>query len=519
MSIRRKIWERRIRNFWEDFSHNKIGILGLAIIISYVVVAFITPVLAPVNPETSMVANQYAYPEWYANLVPSLRNLPRTTDAVLSWTPQNESSALELARVTVQTINDTLWIKYNNGTTQVQLLFTAKWNYPWEQPKALDLEFAYGADPGRGTTSYAIELKLTTPSGANKSSSLWDDTFPIWDAYWWRYQIYNKQPPIRYDQIRTAIGYSSWPFLKSKSNDTIDMSPNHLFGRLGYSDPDSIVNFYQGMLKDVFGPPGEFTFKMYVTIKPIAATNTTCTISMSKFSIHIPGLVYGLLGTQVFGCDCWSRLIYGVRVSLAVGLVAAVLSTSLGILVGVVAGFMGGTIDELLMRVVDILICLPALPILIVLVALFGRSIWYIVLIIAVFGWQGLARMIRAQTLSIREMSFIECAQASGGSKSYIMLRHVMPNIMPIALADMVLSIPGAIVLEAALSFIGFGDPTTPTWGREFNLAYNVGSGFSDFIWWWVIPPGIAITLLCLAFVFVSHAIDEIVNPRLRRRR
>jgi len=274
------------------------------------------------------------------------------------------------------------------------------------------------------------------------------------------------------------------------------------------------------MLPDMFGPPGEFTFKMYLNIKPVAGmTNTTCTVSLSKFKISIPGLVYGILGTQVYGCDCWSRLIYGVRVSLAVGLAAAVISTSLGILIGVVAGFMGGALDEILMRLVDVLLCLPALPILLVMVALFGRSVWYIVLIIAVFGWQGLARMIRAQTLSIREMSFIECAQASGGSKSYIMTKHVMPNIMPIALADMVLSIPGAIILEAALSFIGFGDPTTPTWGREFNLAFSVGSGFSNFIWWWVVPPGIAITLLCLAFVFVSHAIDEIVNPRLRRRR
>jgi ABC-type dipeptide/oligopeptide/nickel transport system permease subunit len=513
MSIRRKVWERRIRNFWEDFSHNRIGILGVAIIMSYVVVAIITPVLAPVNPEQQMVAEQYAYPEWYATLVPSLRNLPRTTDALLSWTPPANESLPSF--VTVEPVNDTWIVRYNNGTAQVQILFTAKWNYPWDQPKAFDLELAYGADPGKpAKTMYALELNLTTPSGANKTSPLWDNTFPLWDAYWWRYQIYNRQ--IRYDQIRTTPGYSAYPFLKSMSNVSFSLGPMQLFNRLAYDQ----VSFYTGMLKDIFGPPGEFTFKMYVTIKPIAGqTNTTCTISLSKLSLHIPGLVYGLLGTQVFGCDCWSRLIYGVRISLAVGLVAALLSTSLGILVGVVAGFMGGTIDEILMRFVDVLICLPALPILIVLVALFGKSVWYIVLIIAVFGWLGLARMIRAQTLSIREMSFIECAEASGGSKSYIMVRHVMPNIMPIALADMVLTIPGAIVLEAALSFIGFGDPTTPTWGREFNLAYNVGSGFSDFIWWWVIPPGIAITLLCLAFVFVSHAIDEIVNPRLRRRR
>jgi peptide/nickel transport system permease protein len=514
MSIRRKVWERRIKNFWQDFSHNKIGLLGVIIIVAFVFVAIFQSVIAPVGPEQRWVAEQYAYPEWYANLIPSLRNLPRTTYSVLTWEVQNETDVLKSVGVTFQRIGDTTWIRYN-GTTPVQILLTAKWDYPWDPPQSIDINLTYGADPGKpATTWYALELNLTTPSGANKTNTRWDDTFPIWDAYWWRYQLYNR--PILYGQIKSTPGYSAYPFLKSMTNFTLDMSPNHLFYRLGYEP----YTYAKTLMPDVFGPPGEFTFKMYVTIKPIeGVTNTTCTISLKDGSIGILGLVYGLLGTNWFGSDCWSRLIYGVRVSLAVGLVAALLSTSFGILVGVVAGFMGGAIDEVLMRVVDVLICLPALPILIVLVALFGRSIWYIVLIIAVFGWQGLARMIRAQTLSIREMSFIECAQASGGSKSYIMAKHIVPNIMPIALADMVLSIPGAIVLEAALSFIGFGDPTTPTWGREFNLAYNVGSGFQDFIWWWVIPPGIAITLLCLAFVFVSHAIDEIVNPRLRRRR
>jgi ABC-type dipeptide/oligopeptide/nickel transport system permease subunit len=510
MSIRRRIWERRIRNFWEDFSHNKIGLLGLAIIIAYVLVAVMTPVLAPVDPEQRSVAEPYAYPEWYANLVPALQNLPRTTDILLDWRLENKSLP---DFVTVEPTSDGWTIRYNNGTTPVQILFVADWNYTSAPPKSFDFTFSYAGNPGKPvTTWYSLGLDLTTPPGGNKTSALWGDTYPIWDAYWWRFSLYDKQ--MRYDKIH--LTYPSYPFLKFAAAGTVDLVPMQEFDRLGYERQD----YYTKMLPDLFGPPGEFNFKMNVAIKPAPGkTNTTCEISISKFGIHIPGLAYGLLGTQVYGCDCWSRLIYGVKISLAVGLMAAVLSTSIGILVGVTAGFMGGLIDELLMRVVDVLLCLPALPILIVLVALFGRSVWYIVLIIAIFGWQGLARIIRSQTLSIRETSFIESAEASGGSKSYIMSKHVVPNVMPIALADMVLSIPGAIILEAALSFIGFGDPTTSTWGREFNLAFSEGSGFSQFVWWWVVPPGIAITLLCLAFVFVSHAIDEIVNPRLRRRR
>lgn len=518
MSIRMKIWQRRIRNFWEDFSHNKIGLLGLVIILGYIAVALLTPVLAPVDPEKRSVAWQYAYPEWYANLVPSLQNLPRTMDSTLYWILDTDSLP---SFVQVEAKGDQWIINYINGTEPIQIQFSALWHYPWDHPKSFNFNFKYSGNIGKkATTWYALELDLTAPAG-NKTQSRWGNTFPIWDSFWWTKALHNQW--IHYDAL-SKPPYSTmkppWPFSKSSVSATIDMSPMHLFYRLGYNP----IDYYTKMLKDILGPPGDFNFTMRVTIKPIQdSTNPTgigtCQITISKLSIHIPGLVYGLLGTQVYGCDCWSRLIYGVKISLAVGLMAAALSTFLGVLVGVVAGFLGGAVDEVLMRLVDVLICLPALPILIVLVSLFGRSVYYIVLIIAVFGWQGLSRLIRSQTLSIREMSFIESATASGASKSYIMTRHVIPNILPIALADMVLTIPGAIILEAALSFIGFGDPTTPTWGREFNLAFSVGTGFQDFIWWWVIPPGIAITLLCLAFVFISHAIDEIVNPRLRRRR
>jgi len=512
MSVRRKIWERRIKNFWEDFSHNRIGLVGLGIILIFVAVAFLTPILAPVDPEQRSVAEQYAYPEWYANLVPSLRNLPRSFGQALNWTLDEESVPTD-ANVTVEKVGTDWIIKYINGTEQVRILLYANWYYRWDPPKTVDFRFMYSAVPTldarrRTTVEYSLELNLTTPTG-NKTSPLWNDTYPLWDNYWWASGWFEQ--PYQYNQLR---GMGTWPFSRRvEPNISVTVGPSHLYFRLGYPKQN-----YENMIRDFLGPPGNFTFKMYITIKP-RFENATCEITLSKFNIRILGLVYGLLGTQVYGCDCWSRLIYGVRISLAVGLTAALIATSFGILVGVVAGYLGGAVDEILMRVVDVLICLPALPILMVLVALYGRNVYYIVLIIAVFGWQGLSRMIRSQTLSIREMAFIECATASGASNSYIMTRHVIPNILPIALADMVLSIPGAIILEAALSFIGFGDPSTPTWGREFNLAWSEGSGFSQFIWWWVVPPGIAITALCLAFVFISHAIDEIVNPRLRRRR
>jgi peptide/nickel transport system permease protein len=203
-----------------------------------------------------------------------------------------------------------------------------------------------------------------------------------------------------------------------------------------------------------------------------------------------------------------------------IGLSAAAISVTFGLLVGITAGYLGGAVDEALMRFVDILICLPVLPILLVMIAMFGYNVFFVVVVIAIFGWQGLSRVIRSQVLSLREMPFVESAIASGGSKSYIMVRHIIPNVLPIAMTSLVLSVPSAIILEAALSFLGFGDPFAPTWGKMLQNAQNTGA-FSPTVlaWWDVLPSGLAITFLCLSFVFLGHAIDEIVNPKLRRRR
>jgi peptide/nickel transport system permease protein len=172
------------------------------------------------------------------------------------------------------------------------------------------------------------------------------------------------------------------------------------------------------------------------------------------------------------------------------------------------------------MRLVDVLLCLPLLPILMVLIYFWGRNILYIIFLIAIFGWLGLSRMVRSQVLSFKEMPFIESARASGAGRFYIMFKHLVPNVMPLVMTDFILTIPGAILLEAALSFIGFGDPSTPTWGREYSFMQEVGTASTMVSkWWWALPPGLMITILCVGFVFVGHAIDEIVNPRLRRRR
>ena len=223
-----------------------------------------------------------------------------------------------------------------------------------------------------------------------------------------------------------------------------------------------------------------------------------------------------ILGTDDKGHDIWTWLVYGSRVAFIVGTLAAFFSVMIGTLYGVYSGFRGGMVDTILMRFVDIMLTLPVLPILLILTSILGPSIWNIILVISVLGWAGIARVIRAQTLSLRARPFIDAAKVAGASKSRIMLSHIFPNVLPYSFLYMTLGVAGAILSEAALSFLGLGDPKAISWGQMLYSIQTAGAVM--YAWWWLLPPGFAITLISLGFYLVGRAFDEILNPRLRKR-
>ncbi len=222
------------------------------------------------------------------------------------------------------------------------------------------------------------------------------------------------------------------------------------------------------------------------------------------------------LGTDFIGRDIFSQLLAGARIAFMVGISSAFMSIFLGTAIGIVAGYAGRWTDTALMRTADIVMVMPTLLVLLIMSALFGQlNIWTIVLLIALFRWPGVSRVIRAQTLTLKHRPFIEAAKIAGASHARIILRHLLPNVLPLALLYMTFRVTSAIVIEAALAFLGFGDPGTVSWGMMLQWVWKTGHMFQAL--WWLLPPGICISLLTLAFYMLGRAMEEILDPRLRR--
>jgi peptide/nickel transport system permease protein len=178
----------------------------------------------------------------------------------------------------------------------------------------------------------------------------------------------------------------------------------------------------------------------------------------------------------------------------------------------VVSGYRGKKTDEGMMRINDIFYAFPTLILLILLSITFGRSIFLIILILMTFGWMGTAKVIRSIALQMRNFQYVEAAKLMGQSDMKVIFKHIIPQLLPLTFASVAISVPGAILAEAALSFIGLGDPTLPTWGQMLHDA-NTADAASRGIWWWIIPPGLMIALTGLAFFLIGNSLDAIANP------
>ncbi|UCE11833.1 MAG: ABC transporter permease subunit [Candidatus Thorarchaeota archaeon] len=226
---------------------------------------------------------------------------------------------------------------------------------------------------------------------------------------------------------------------------------------------------------------------------------------------------FHILGTDQLGRDVFSQMVIGVRITLIIGLVATVITMTIGTMIGLIAGYYGGLSDSFLMRFTDVFFVIPTLVIMIILAAILPPSIYTLIFVIGIFSWPSTARIVRGQVLTIKERTYIERVRSVGGSDVYIMARHVLPAVAPLIVANTVLVTAYAILSEVVLDFFGLGDPNMISWGTMLYQAFG-GGAMSSNLWWLVFPPGIAVIVLLMGVSMMGYAMDEIANPRLRRR-
>ncbi len=265
-------------------------------------------------------------------------------------------------------------------------------------------------------------------------------------------------------------------------------------------------------LKDRYGLAGIIIFSFIVIVALLAPYLPIPDPNDISAKAFLPPSPKHPMGTDHLGRDLLSRVIWGARTSLAVGIIAAGISALVGIVLGALAGFFGGVIDDVISRIIEIFLMMPTFFLVLFIVAVFGSNMAYVMIVIGLTTWPTTARITRAQVLSVREMTFVEAARAVGASSKRILFRHVLPNSIHPAIANMVLQIGQAIMIEAALSYLGLGDPNFPSWGR---IIYE-GQPYILTAWWIPLFPGIALVLTVLSVNLMGDAFLRILTPRFR---
>jgi ABC-type dipeptide/oligopeptide/nickel transport system permease subunit len=572
---------KRLLNFLKIFARNKRGIIGLAIILFFSFLSLAGPILTPYNqlgedPKRPHypVSARMSKPEWLLYLPtflggdPDLSksmwivNNPGSPKIIQEGGEWNLNASQEFIDNKILTIkfNETTNYPYSNAPGSLQVTFTRESDSTTYGNVTVTIykEFywPYKSKPGRfigfitllaqGTTNATSYLKVPVEIQVfleQVEQKIYLDLWPpplkvqppgstikrwmpvtlgiptgfIGETYG---ETYSPAPPEKGDDVYIgkpeagANVTNGWIIAATSyaSNWThIDSLSSYLTNRVDiFPESEPLLAFSKR--------PGTYRYGVKIIFRDwkYPKDDVQTTIFVDQFDFGMLGNSFGLLGTNHLGQDLFSQLIYGAQASLYVGLLSAILGVVIGLIVGLASGYLGKAVDEILMRFSDMLLVLPSLPLLIVLVAILGSKLENLIILLGFLGWMGFARLVRSQVLSLRERPFVEAAKAVGAGKSHILFRHILPNVMGLVYVSLATSVPGAIVAEAALSWLGFVDPYRVSWGRMLNEAQEQAATSA---WWWVIPPGLCIAALAVAFILLGFAIDDILNPKLRVRR
>ncbi len=496
--------------------------IGLAVVLGFTLLAVLAPVLTPYpnayQPSAWYASTPYSIPSWatifpwYSHDSPTLY-LPdnalgsfKSPAAMKFWemTPSPPGSLStsynstfgpfgeqnqKLAPTLVNTGPGSLEISGSiphSGTQNLTLQATFHYS---GQPTGLYLQASI-FDGGASNSSVSLEGYLISP--ANRSFWILDSgTAP------------GPESSGAFQQFSTG----SWQMVSAGTPNPSTM-PFSLSLGLGH-----VLEAAKELATQAFPVAGNYAVKFVLEVN--GRVGSPYQVYLSDLRLAVFGQTYGILGTDINGASVWSQFVYGARTSLLIGLVASALIISIGLFVGLIAGYAGGAVDLGLVALNDILLVIPFLPLLITLGALVFElnvhisKVVLLITLITILAWPGTARIIRSQTLSLKNRTYVRAAKGFGSGSFHIVIHHILPELIGILFAQLALDVPAVIGIEAGLDFLGLGITSFPTWGNMIGIASGLFSSSNGFLWWWILPPGLSLTVLGISFYVFGEAVRQ----------
>ena len=473
-------WLKGFKEFWNEYKRYKSGLAGLALLLILAGVAICAPLIAPKEAYDNWYEPEYwqdnprAVPPVWVNFFTAKKKVPHK---IFDISPSQAQVKIE-------------------GSTKT---YTIRITYDFEYDEPPNDLMVRVCGELAGDEEASVTVSVKRPDGNSIVLATYKTVFP---------ETYKGLPAKSFRLSSSGENIVNWarqfdPKGWAVVKNWLPRGPWVIRVLFSKTEEGMLIG-EAGLLK------GKYVFT--ITVKFYNPGD-----KFFKAMFIVFGTAYGLMGTDAYGKDLFVGIVWGTRLALLIGILTSLISTLVGVLYGVVSAYIGGLVDEAMMRIYEIVASIPLLPVLLILSWKFGVTVWNLAFIMALFWWTGPVRTVRSMALQIKEETYVEAAKAIGVGTRRMIMKYIANQILPYAFAVMALGVPGAILTEAGVSFLlGGRGVREPTWGKILNEAHRAAATMNG-LWWWVLSPGLMICITGLTFVLIGNALDRILNPMLRR--